>query len=425
MFLEGKGTQGGFPWRGPVLHSRSPGASTKQVSTKSGAVSTAEANRSTTGFTILREILYCEFAVGPRDCGRRWMRGDDEGNSVAANSEIARLSGRTVKLDSARELKTAISNRLVSEFTHARPDVEAFGIGATSKQRLEPFPRAAAVGVAPTTKNEYLIAIRLQNRRLEEHPAIQEVVDETSGEVDIRYIGSVRKRQVQWHRARQRPLVIGCSIGHYKVTAGTLGAFVQKSDDAKPLILSNNHVLANENDATRGDAVLQPADYDDGNQEDRVASLDSFVALSPQDVNEVDCAVATIESGVDFHASTLTEVGSLSPLVEEIRPDMVVEKLGRTTGHTRGRVTAFELDNVVVEFDIGNVRFDGQIEIEGLGPSFSSGGDSGSLIYTSTSHNAFGLLFAGSETGGTNGLGVTYANPLGTVLASLGVSLIT
>jgi hypothetical protein len=43
----------------------------------------------------------------------------------------------------------------------------------------------------------------------------------------------------------------------------------------------------------------------------------------------------------------------------------IVAKLGRTTGLTYGRVTTFELDNVMVAFDMGPLRFDNQIEIEG------------------------------------------------------------
>jgi hypothetical protein len=38
------------------------------------------------------------------------------------------------------------------------------------------------------------------------------------------------------------------------------------------------------------------------------------------------------------------------------------------------------MDNVVVEYDAGNLRFDGQVEIEGVGQKpFSDAGDSGSL----------------------------------------------
>jgi hypothetical protein len=72
---------------------------------------------------------------------------------------------------------------------------------------------------------------------------------------------------------------------------------------------------------------------------------------------------------------------------------------------------------------LGNLRFDQQIEIESAGDgSFSDGGDSGSLI-VDDDFGAVGLLFAGSEAGGENGLGLTFANPIGTVLDALKVDL--
>jgi hypothetical protein len=100
-----------------------------------------------------------------------------------------------------------------------------------------------------------------------------------------------------------------------------------------------------------------------------------------------------------------------------------VAKIGRTTGRTLGRVTAFEIDNVAVRFDIGELRFDNQIEIEGEsdGP-FSDGGDSGSLI-VGADRRALALLFAGSDQGGVNGQGLTYANPIQAVLEALSLEL--
>ncbi len=70
------------------------------------------------------------------------------------------------------------------------------------------------------------------------------------------------------------------------------------------------------------------------------------------------------------------------------------------------------------------LRFDNQIEIEGSGTkTFSDGGDSGSLIFNEDNEGV-GLLFAGGDSGGTNGMGLTYANPLRTVLDSLKVDLV-
>lgn len=66
-------------------------------------------------------------------------------------------------------------------------------------------------------------------------------------------------------RDRFRPTVpAGVSIGHYLVTAGTIGAIVFEKSTGEPLILSNNHVLANSNFATIGDPILQPGPTDHG-----------------------------------------------------------------------------------------------------------------------------------------------------------------
>src|SRR5204862_2032054 len=98
---------------------------------------------------------------------------------------------------------------------------------------------------------------------------------------------------------------------------------------------------------------------------------------------------------------------------------------GRTTGLTQGRVTAFDLDNVIVTYDIGSLRFDDQLEIEGTGPvAFSRPGDSGSLVFTSGSLLGFGLVIAGTDHGGSNGAGLTYANRLATVLQALNAQLL-
>ena len=74
---------------------------------------------------------------------------------------------------------------------------------------------------------------------------------------------------------------------------------------------------------------------------------------------------------------------------------------------------------------LGELSFDDQIEVEGVGDDqFSRGGDSGSLVYREDGV-ALGLLFAGSETGGENGSGLTYLNPIDAVLDALGATLAT
>ncbi|MEY2926937.1 MAG: hypothetical protein RL367_1414, partial [Pseudomonadota bacterium] len=244
------------------------------------------------------------------------------------------------------------------------------------------------------------------------------------GEIDVRYIGQVNKQAPLWHQIRQRPMLIGGSIGHFQITAGTLGAIVVHQKTQRQVILSNNHVLANEDRAKIGDAILQPGKYDGGNlAADRCGQLLDFVKLKSQ-ANLVDAAIATIDPDVAFDHVTLTGLGKLAGLrTDPIEPGDQVRKIGRTTGLTKGIVTAIEVDDVAVGYGIGTLSFDRQIEIEGAGSDpFSKGGDSGSLIVDSENRGC-ALLFAGGDTGGTNGKGLTFANDLHLVLQQLQLTL--
>ena len=197
-----------------------------------------------------------------------------------------------------------------------------------------------------------------------------------------------------------------------------LQGLTQQLFGAKDLIVSNDHVLADENRARHGDEILQPGRFDGGRRRlDAVGALDRFIALRTRGANHVDSALAAISDGIGFEAGVLHRAGKLLGTFAGSSADLsLVEKLGRTSGHTHGKVTAFE---------VGNLRFDDQIEIEGsrTGP-FSAGGDSGSLIFTSGDRLAAALLFAGSQDGGSNGAGVTYANLLATVLNRLKVHVL-
>lgn len=96
---------------------------------------------------------------------------------------------------------------------------------------------------------------------------------------DVMEVGYLRAQQSA--KDRYRPIIpSGISIGHYKVTAGTLGTVVKDRSTGELFLLSNNHVLANSNDALVGDAILQPAAMDGGqNPADVVARLERYVRL--------------------------------------------------------------------------------------------------------------------------------------------------
>lgn len=322
---------------------------------------------------------------------------------------------------------------LARDFAIASP----LAVSAKPVDEVATVQRSVALGIARKGK-EYHLAVRVQRPSLVASPLVEHITAEAKGEVDVRLIGRIDKRDKRtpaaalnepWFRQRIRPLLIGSSVGHVRVTAGTIGAFVQR--DGKTFILSNNHVLADENRGKNGDAVVQQGTIDGGKDpDDTVAALRRMVRLKKSGANVVDAALAGVANGIDFDARLLRgilagqdrQLAGLGP--EFVDEGTVVHKVGRTTGATEGRVTAFDVDNVVVAYDSGNLRFDNQIEIEGVGnAAFSDGGDSGSGIVDGEM-GIVALLFAGGDTGGSNGLGLTYANPIRTVLSSLGATLL-
>ncbi|MGJ5819944.1 hypothetical protein [Paludibaculum fermentans] len=196
--------------------------------------------------------------------------------------------------------------------------------------------------------------------------------------------------------------------------------------DSDILILSNNHVLADENRGKGDDPIVQPCIADGGLvAEDVVAKLHHSTPLTPRKVNLFDCALAKLADGIPFDPRDLAKLGKLRGTRQE-PPEIgaSVGKVGRTTGSTRGIITAIEMDSLLVDYRLGTLRFDNQFEIESLDSApFSQAGDSGSLVVDSENLGA-GLLFAGSETGGHSDQGLTYAHPLGELLKFLKVQVL-
>ncbi len=224
-------------------------------------------------------------------------------------------------------------------------------------------------------------------------------------------------------RRRMRPARPGCSVGFrftgakaQYVMAGTLGAVV--TDGEHGYILSNNHVLADENNLPAGSAIFQPGLLDGGDPDkDQIAKLTKFVQLKAGQPNTVDAAIAQALQNALLSPTPLPQVGRLTnaqPIAATVK--MKVHKHGRTTGYTRGEVYDVSAD-VRVEYEIGVLTFQDQILVRGTPGGFSDAGDSGSLIVDRKTKRGTGLLFAGSST-------YTIANHLAEVLTALGVTLV-
>lgn len=226
-------------------------------------------------------------------------------------------------------------------------------------------------------------------------------------------------------RKLQRPLVAGISVGHFKVTAGTLACFCRSTrtgdDRSLTYALSNNHVFANINEAAKGDDIYQPGRADGGTSANRVAVLERFVplGLGGTSSNRVDAALAALLPNVGYTA----DVCSIGRVLGTSSPEegMSVCKHGRTTGYTEGEITDVAYDALVGMDGADSAKFENQIRIE-RSPSYGSfaeGGDSGSLVLQKDTRKAVGLYFAGPPSGG---YGV--ANPISAVLRELEIELV-
>ena len=196
--------------------------------------------------------------------------------------------------------------------------------------------------------------------------------------------------------SRYRPAPGGVSIGHRDITAGTLGCLVKK--DGETFILSNNHVLANSNNATKGDPILQPGPHDGGTlANDVIAHLESFVPIGFGDSggggggggggsncpiansvaslinmvpaaigsnarlqavttrateNRVDAAIAKPINLADVSADIL-DIGTLTGTIEG-ELGMAIKKSGRTTQFTTGVIEQIDV-TVDVSYGGSNV----------------------------------------------------------------------
>jgi len=225
-----------------------------------------------------------------------------------------------------------------------------------------------------------------------------------------------------------RPCPAGVSVGHYNITAGTLGCWVTLN--GVKVMLSNNHVLADSNEAAIDDEILQPGPYDGGDPDrDLIAKLLYFepihflgeqsgckysqmekavlnarnallgrgtrydIIVPEADYNLVDCAVAKPLYQADVKDEILN-IGKINGMISG-QLGMPARKMGRTTGYQEGTVTQVDV-LTEVSYGAGKIAvFEDQLLIEPGG--FSAGGDSGSAILDDR-NRLFGLLFAGSDT---------------------------
>jgi len=218
-----------------------------------------------------------------------------------------------------------------------------------------------------------------------------------------------------------RPICIGVSgINITGVCAsGTIGCRV-RDQLGNLYALSNNHVFAEEQGfdvdgavaggpAVVGDVIQQPSPGEDvftpcsKPAQNFLGSLTAWEPLRYGDPaigyppNVIDAAIATVTAQAMGFASPDDAYGvpSRSPVQPKLK--LPVQKMGRTTGWTKGTLSGIN-GIVIVGYDEGGARFTQAISTKFVQSStFGAGGDSGSLVVTQAGNNPVALLFAGSS----------------------------
>jgi hypothetical protein len=221
------------------------------------------------------------------------------------------------------------------------------------------------------------------------------------------------------------------------VGAGTFG-LIGRDAGGQLYGLTNNHVAGACNNAMPGLPILAPGPLDANEDACDPFTIGRYSKLLP--INDGIPENVDIAINCDACIFKLTSPEKLTSFQgtyydtpandSEPLPGMTVEKVGRTTGLTRGTIVAQSASPVPVAYTVNeygvrkNVFFERVYVIQTSdGQPFSRPGDSGALVVNVApdgSRSAVGLVFAGNEQ-----RGLSFILPLPEILGKLGLSIVS
>lgn len=224
-------------------------------------------------------------------------------------------------------------------------------------------------------------------------------------------------------------------------SAGTLGALVRLADG---LIygLTNNHVSALCSHVQIDTPILAPGVVDVG--PNGVAPFTLGFHTRALEMNHGSVGNIDIARNTDAAIFKINDVGMVTSMqgglydtpiqIADPTEGMRVEKVGRTTRHTKGQIVSRQLRPAGVGYQVHSHGFNSTIwfgsvfTLHGLGSEFSLSGDSGSLVVHVDDHgrplSAVGLIFAGGPDSSAPGGAKSLMVPIRPILQALGATLV-
>lgn len=336
-----------------------------------------------------------------------------------------------MEIDEVKALKSDILKNLLEDAPGTKVLPQSFNadFGELRRRNL-----ILSVGYSRHSADDYQLELRVKSKRGAASALGQSIKERYPNNVNVAVLSRITAPLPEAQstsefakslQSKKTPLVLGSSVSHFDGKTGTLGGFLFDPNDGCKYVLSCNHVFALCNEAKEGDKVLHPGSDDSPSlAANKIGELSSYVSyLTENTQNGSDSALARLDDHINVSGNIIPDGMSNSgelvlPLVNGYPVEgAVVEKVGRTTGHTKGTVNSVSLDNVEVEYNVvvkgrshkRTYVFDNVIEIKSHDRKtpFSLRGDSGSLVYSRIGEKLYGLgmVFAGAQFSDWDGQG--------------------
>ena len=325
----------------------------------------------------------------------------------------------------------ALLERASKVFDEQLRFIEPYGAGSSTHESCS----TPALGIHLKSHNTYQLAVRLMHES--DRFLVQPILDEIGqNKIDLRVTGPIvpfafptNPKIAIAHRGGWRSGVGRC---------GSIGCLVRKRGQSELLILSNNHILANTNNARESDPIIHLGTIGMtlgsrinsyipfSNSHKNIASLKEFVDIKFNKLNLVDAAIANLNQN-DMYIDRIRSLCKLKGFHDDdgqgFFPQLdKVYKRGIKTGFTEGKI-----NSVIKEMPMNYTRdgsksckFINVLEIISDKPNehFSLPGDSGAVIHDRDGY-AVALLL-----GGISREKLTFAISIKAVLDALDIDLV-
>lgn len=251
-------------------------------------------------------------------------------------------------------------------------------------------------------------------------------------------------------RKRTGRVTCGSSVGiGNQRNAGTLTALAKRVGSTELVGLSCNHVIGGCSTTVPGTPIVVPGIQDVTAESPEIAVVGTFAEAAsmrqglPTVSNILDNADLALFELLPEGTRLLTSWHGIgdraydtpTEILTEVTPGTRVQKWGRSTAWTDGKISTVLTDPEPVDYSVvsyfspqasqtfkGTIYYPTVYEVANVGPPFSAAGDSGSLVVTvepdGAAPRAVGVVIAGGQT-------KTLVLPLQPMLEQLGLELVT